>query len=50
MQGPIKRFAKAMHLTPPKKGRKGKKRPKRTGSVYRDYRGTRGAVEDASGK
>ena len=49
MQGPIKRFAKAMHLTPSKKGRKGKKRST-ANVVYRDYRGTRGAIKDAEGK
>lgn len=46
MKGPIEKFKS--HLGLNRKGvKKGDKRRRRPGSVYRDYRGTMGAVEDA---
>ena len=46
MHGPIKTLKSHLGLIP-KKGRKGKKKKKGSGSVYRDYRGVEGALEDA---
>ena len=47
MKGPIQKFKSHLGLNK-KRVRSGtKKRDKSVGSVYRDYRGTMGVVEDA---
>ena len=46
MKGPIQKFKSHLGLNR-KKVRKGEKRYNKPGSVYRDYRGTMGVVEDA---
>jgi len=46
MKGPIEKFKSHLGLNR-KKVRKGTKRRNKPGSVYRDYRGIEGAVEDA---
>ena len=50
MNGTIKRFANAMHLLPKKRSKKAGKKKSTRNTVFRDYRGSRGAIKDAEGK
>ena len=47
MHGPITKLKSHLGLIPKKTKRGNKKKKKGSGSVYRDYRGVEGALEDA---
>lgn len=48
MKGTIDKFKNHLGLLP-KRIRKGPKKRSNENTVYRDYRGTRGAIDDAEG-
>ena len=50
MKGTINRFKNALGLNGRKKVGRGNKRRSGAATVFRDYRGTRGAIKDAEGK
>ena len=49
MKGTIRRFKNALGINAGKKRGRGKKKRSSANSVFRDYRGTRGAIKDAEG-
>ena len=49
MNGTIERFKNFVGINKGKKIRKGKKKPHDLPYTHRDYRGTRGAIDDAEG-